>query len=66
MCPMKHLLIAGLAGLVLSTAAFAQSDATLKVGDDAPSLSISKWVKGDAVESFKNDSIYMVEFWATW
>ena len=66
MCPMKHLLIAGAAGLMLSSAAAAQSEATLKVGDDAPSLSIAKWVKGDAVESFKSDSVYMVEFWATW
>ncbi len=38
----------------------------LKVGDPAPSLSVAKWVKGDPVEKFAADKIYVVEFWATW
>lgn len=63
---MKHLLMAGLAGLTMLSAASAQSEATLKVGDDAPALSISEWVKGEPVDSFKKDSVYLVEFWATW
>jgi thiol-disulfide isomerase/thioredoxin len=38
----------------------------LRVGDRAPELSIEAWVKGDAVEGFKRDHVYVVEFWATW
>jgi thiol-disulfide isomerase/thioredoxin len=38
----------------------------LIIGDTAPQISIGKWVKGDAVESFAKDQVYVVEFWATW
>ncbi|PKP06770.1 MAG: hypothetical protein CVU10_04215 [Bacteroidetes bacterium HGW-Bacteroidetes-5] len=38
---------------------------TLKIGDLAPEVKVS-WLKGTPVESFKNDKIYVVEFWATW
>ena len=39
---------------------------TLKVGDPAPKLQVSKWVQGDAVKEFSRDKAYIVEFWATW
>ena len=39
---------------------------TLKVGDAAPKLSASKWVKGDPVEEFKAGQVYVIDFWATW
>jgi thiol-disulfide isomerase/thioredoxin len=39
---------------------------TLKVGDPAPELKVSKWLRGDEVKSFEKDKIYVVEFWATW
>ncbi len=32
----------------------------------APPLQISQWLKGDAVGAFENESVYVVEFWATW
>ena len=38
----------------------------LMIGDAAPQISIGKWIKGDAVESFAADQVYVVEFWATW
>jgi thiol-disulfide isomerase/thioredoxin len=38
----------------------------LKVGDDAPKLSVEEWVKGTKVEKFDNGKVYVVEFWATW
>lgn len=38
----------------------------LRVGDPAPKLAIEAWVKGDPVEGFKRDHVYVVEFWATW
>lgn len=40
--------------------------ATLSMGDAAPALKTSKWVKGEAVASLEPDKIYVVEFWATW
>lgn len=66
MAPMKHLLAAGLTGLLLSSTATAQEGSSLKIGDDAPGLHIAEWVKGEPVGSFKKDSVYMIEFWATW
>lgn len=40
----------------------------LDVGLDAPSLSITKWIRGDAVDlaSAKGKNVIVVEFWATW
>jgi thiol-disulfide isomerase/thioredoxin len=49
---------------MLSSAAW--GDTTLKAGDPAPKLSISKFVKGEPVEKFEKGKIYVVEFWATW
>jgi thiol-disulfide isomerase/thioredoxin len=39
---------------------------TLAVGDPAPKLDVSQWVKGEKVDRFEPDKIYVVEFWATW
>jgi thiol-disulfide isomerase/thioredoxin len=36
------------------------------VGDNAPPLSVSGWVKGDKVNAFEPGKLYVVEFWATW
>src|SRR5687768_7315087 len=38
----------------------------LQPGMAAPSLQIGEWVKGNPVKNFNKDSIYVVEFWATW
>lgn len=38
----------------------------LLIGDAAPAITVSRWVKGDPVETFRNDQTYVVEFWATW
>lgn len=38
----------------------------LIIGDTAPQISIGEWIKGEAVESFAGDQVYVVEFWATW
>jgi thiol-disulfide isomerase/thioredoxin len=50
---------------VLAAGASAMA-ATLKIGDPAPALQVSKWVQGDAVQSFSSNHVYIVEFWATW
>jgi thiol-disulfide isomerase/thioredoxin len=38
----------------------------LNIGDPAPPLTVSGWVKGDKVEKFEPGKTYVVEFWATW
>lgn len=38
----------------------------LLVGDKAPALKYSRWLKGEIVHSFDKDKIYVLEFWATW
>src|SRR2546422_5100639 len=42
------------------------SEATLKVGNPAPKLQVSRWVQGEPVKDFEDDKAYIVEFWATW
>jgi thiol-disulfide isomerase/thioredoxin len=39
---------------------------TLKVGDAAPALKVTHWVKGDPLASLEAGTVYIVEFWATW
>jgi thiol-disulfide isomerase/thioredoxin len=39
---------------------------TLSVGDVAPPLQLTSWVKGSQVDAFQAGHIYVVEFWATW
>jgi len=38
----------------------------LTIGDPAPPIAVSKWVKGDKVEKFEKGQLYVVEYWATW
>ena len=54
-------ILAALASLGLSVTA-----ASLSIGDAAPTLKASKWVKGGAVAKLEADKTYVVEFWATW
>ncbi len=61
--------IAGFAALALFASLSSQTlaqDATLSIGDPAPRLEVSKWVKGEPVKEFEKGKIYVVEFWATW
>lgn len=46
--------------------AHAQENVTLHIGDPAPALKYSQWLKGTPVNSFKGDQLYILEFWATW
>jgi thiol-disulfide isomerase/thioredoxin len=39
---------------------------TLTLGDEAPPLTLSKWVKGDKLDRLEPGQTYVVEFWATW
>lgn len=51
---------------VLTAIAFTTTAMALGIGDPAPALKVSKWVKGGAVTGFDTNKIYVVEFWATW
>jgi len=55
-----------LALIGLASLAFAASTNALGVGDPAPALKVSKWVKGEAVAKLATNQTYVVEFWATW
>lgn len=44
----------------------AQTSSKLSIGDAAPALKYSKWLKGNPVKSFDGDHLYVLEFWATW
>jgi thiol-disulfide isomerase/thioredoxin len=56
-----------IAALLLSVSLLQRARAgELKVGDLAPTLRVSKFVKGTPVTKFKPGKLYVVEFWATW
>lgn len=38
----------------------------LNIGDPAPELHPAQWLKGDAIDRFESNHVYVVEFWATW
>lgn len=38
----------------------------LKVGDPAPTLTVTAWLQGDPLKKFEPGKVYVVEFWATW
>lgn len=38
----------------------------LMVGDPAPPLTVSRWIKGQPVARFEKGRIYVVDFWSTW
>jgi thiol-disulfide isomerase/thioredoxin len=72
--PASFLALLALAALGPFTAAIAQDDlskkekpaATLRVGDPAPALKVSRWLQGDPVTQFEPGKVYVVYFWATW
>ncbi len=43
-----------------------RADEILNIGDPAPKLAVSSWVKGEKVDGFEPGKTYVVEFWATW
>jgi thiol-disulfide isomerase/thioredoxin len=39
---------------------------TLTIGDPAPPLRASSWVRGEPVGAFAPGRVYLIDFWATW
>jgi thiol-disulfide isomerase/thioredoxin len=60
----RHLLASALSLAIVPVCLAQQSK--LRVGDDAPALSVDEWVSGEGPGSFDADRVYVVEFWATW
>ncbi|MFO0913027.1 MAG: hypothetical protein U0795_08720 [Pirellulales bacterium] len=57
--------LVSLAGTAVAQPASADS-AGLAVGQPAPPLQISEWIKGPAVTKFEPGRIYVISFWASW
>jgi thiol-disulfide isomerase/thioredoxin len=38
----------------------------LSVGEPAPPLDVSRWIKGPNVQRFERGKVYVLDFWATW
>lgn len=43
-----------------------QNTNKLDVGDTAPEIRFSKWIKGAQFQTFDPQKVYVMEFWATW
>lgn len=56
------LLFAGISGTVHSQ----DSKPALSIGDQAPPLAYSAWIKGNPIASLSGPKLYILEFWATW
>lgn len=51
--------------VLIAFTAIAQSD-KLQIGDEAPEIRYSKWIKGNEFQNFDPAQVYVMEFWATW
>ncbi|HET9315077.1 MAG TPA: TlpA disulfide reductase family protein [Vicinamibacteria bacterium] len=38
----------------------------LKIGDPAPPLAVSKWLRGAPMSRFEGGTVYVLDFWAVW
>ncbi|SEN55341.1 Thiol-disulfide isomerase or thioredoxin [bacterium A37T11] len=61
----KFLLIIALIFVAISAKSQKQQK-ILKIGDPAPKITTSGWIKGNPVNKFEKGHVYVVEFWATW
>lgn len=51
---------------VFAMLANGQDAITVRIGNKIPEFKYSKWLKGEPLQSFKGDNLYVFEFWATW
>ena len=53
--------------ILLNLSGQAQGEkAKIYVGDKAPEFKYGTWLKGTQIEDYKQDHLYIFEFWATW
>ncbi|TAM98753.1 MAG: hypothetical protein EPN39_08380 [Chitinophagaceae bacterium] len=52
---------------MITVSAFAQTQQvdTFNIGDTAPAIKVSRWVKGAPVQRFEKGKVYVLDFWAT-
>lgn len=62
----KFILIVFLCILSFSSTAQDISTISLNIGDPAPELRVSKWLKGTSIHNFEKGKFYVLEFWASW
>ncbi|MBK7772037.1 MAG: redoxin domain-containing protein [bacterium] len=62
-CALLAILIAGLVPLAHAAEG---APTTLGIGDNAPTLEVEAWLKGEPVPQFMRGHAYIVDFWATW
>jgi len=60
-----HLLLLSLTIAVIGRAQV-NTPSSLNIGDSAPPLRVSGWIKGTPIQKFEKGTVYVVEFWATW
>jgi thiol-disulfide isomerase/thioredoxin len=60
------MLIIFISTLFISGNVKGQQNNILNIGDQAPPLKYSKWIKGEPINSFTGTQLYVLEFWATW
>ncbi|HTM94144.1 MAG TPA: TlpA disulfide reductase family protein [Flavisolibacter sp.] len=60
----KLLLLICLVGCTVKTKS--KQSSSLNIGDVAPDLRVSEWIKGTPVQKFEKGKVYVLEFWATW
>src|SRR5690349_20820414 len=64
--PLLALCVVAVFGLASHVRAADAPGVTLKVGDPAPPLQLSTWLKGEPVKEFEKGKVYVIECWATW
>ena len=64
---MRFLLATICSGLLaLPQLSAADAKPSLGIGDAAPPVKATKWLKGKEITAFEAGKVYVVEFWATW
>lgn len=55
-------------GFAITALVAATAVAELKIGDPAPSVTFTEWIKGESADPAKGvgQNVFLVEFWATW
>lgn len=52
--------------LLSASLAYSQPAQEFNLGDRAPALQISEWLKGEALPALDNGDIHVIVFWGTW
>jgi thiol-disulfide isomerase/thioredoxin len=62
----QALLVGVLVAGIFASPGGADESPRLRVGDPAPPLVISEWLKGEPIRGYEKGKIYVLDLWATW